>query len=156
MKLGRINWKQLRGSGCGWMWGWNISSASGIEQDEFLLPGWRCVQVSSWAMWLHLWARTEESAAASHLWVPSAEKTPCGQVLQNRPLAFPALCWEKNENMYSTVARPEGVTPLQLIFILSSQEGCKPCPRGYERSVFDVYLPPDTAKSVKVLVFRKV
>lgn len=59
----------------------------------------------------------------------------------------PALSWGKNKNVYFTVARPEGVTPLGVIFILSSLERRKPCPRGCERSVFDAYLPAERAQS---------
>lgn len=56
---------------------------------------------------------TEESVPASHLMVLSTEKCLCGQVLQDRLLisdSGPGL--GKKMEVYFTIAKAEGVTPL--------------------------------------------
>lgn len=54
-----------------------------------------------------------EWAAASHLQVPSIEKLPGGQVLQDRPLVSDSsTVLGKNKTIYFTVVTPEGGTPL--------------------------------------------
>lgn len=126
----------------------NSCTASAVDQEKFLLSLCRCMPVSSCSVWLCLWGHTRKCCSLSF-----AGAYLCRQVLQDRPLVSDSDLVLGKENMYFAVARPEGVIPLRLIFILSSLEECKPCLRGCE-CVWCV--SASWVSSIEALVFRKL
>lgn len=109
----------------------------------------RCVQASSCPVWLHLWMHTGE-CSASHLLVLRETQGNCGWA---GPSGQTSGFWQQSslrEKVYFTIARAEGITPLWLIFILSSLDEHKPCP-GDVKGVCLICICQLTAQSGKAV-----